>query len=166
VEPGTIVGLFGESGCGKSTLAIRYAASATERGLSAAVFAFDETLNTLVRRAKGLGMDLEPHIKSGKLILRQVDAAELSPGQFVHAISDLVNHQDVKLVILDSLNGFLNAMPGEKYLFNQLHELAAYLNQQGVITILVLAQHGLVAALEAPVDLSYLCDMVCSCSVF
>jgi circadian clock protein KaiC len=112
IDSGTSTLLMGPAGCGKSTLAIRYAATAAEAGVSAAVFAFDETLSTMVGRAKGLGMDLERHIKSGKLILRQVDAAELSPGQFVHTISDLVSEQGVKLVIIDSLNGFMNAMPG------------------------------------------------------
>ena len=93
----------------------------------AAVFAFDETLATLVGRAKGLGLNVKQHVESGKLILRQVDAAELSPGQFVHEIRKLVEEHDLKLVIIDSLNGFLNAMPGEKFLAMQLHELLGYL---------------------------------------
>jgi circadian clock protein KaiC len=153
--------LMGPAGCGKSTLAIRYAVSAAEQGLSAAVFAFDETLTTLAGRAKGLGMDIDRHIKSGKFILRQVDAAELSPGQFVHAISDLVNRQGVKLVIIDSLNGFLNAMPGEKFLALQMHELLSYLAHKGVATLLTLAQHGFVGTnISAPVDVSYLADSV------
>jgi circadian clock protein KaiC len=161
IDSGTSTLLMGPAGCGKSTLAIRYAVSAAERGSNAAVFAFDETLNTLVSRAKGLGMDLQRHIESGKLVLRQVDAAELSPGQFVHAISDLVNEHDVKLVILDSLNGFLNAMPGEKFLALQMHELLGYLAHKGVATILTLAQHGFVGTnISAPVDVSYLADSV------
>jgi circadian clock protein KaiC len=161
IDSGTSTLLMGPAGCGKSTIAIRYAASAAERGLSAAVFAFDETLTTLTGRAKGLGMDLAPHIQSGKLILRQVDAAELSPGQFVHAISDLVNKQGVNLVIIDSLNGFLNAMPGEKFLALQMHELMGYLAHKGVATILTLAQHGFVGTnVSAPVDVSYLADSV------
>jgi len=106
-------------------------------------------------------MDLDLHIKSGKFILRQVDAAELSPGQFVHAISDLVNRQGVKLVIIDSLNGFLNAMPGEKFLALQMHELLSYLAHKGVATLLTLAQHGFVGTnISAPVDVSYLADSV------
>jgi len=161
IDSGTSALLMGPAGCGKSTLAIRYAVSAAESGLSAAVFAFDETLNTLAGRAKGLGMDMEPHIQSGKLILRQVDAAELSPGQFVHAISDLVTNQGVKLMIIDSLNGFLNAMPGEKFLALQMHELMGYLAHKGVATLLTLAQHGFVGTnISAPVDVSYLADSV------
>jgi circadian clock protein KaiC len=161
IDSGTSTLLMGPAGCGKSTLAIRYAATAAEAGVSAAVFAFDETLSTMVGRAKGLGMDLERHIKSGKLILRQVDAAELSPGQFVHTISDLVSEQGVKLVIIDSLNGFMNAMPGEKFLALQMHELLGYLAHKGVATLLTLAQHGFVGAnIVAPVDVSYLADSV------
>jgi circadian clock protein KaiC len=161
IDCGTSTLLMGPAGCGKSTLAIRYAVSAAEQGLGAAAFAFDETLTTLTGRAKGLGMDLVSHIKSGKFILRQVDAAELSPGQFVHAISDLVNEQGVKLVIIDSLNGFLNAMPGEKSLALQMHELLSYLAHKGVATLLTLAQHGFVGTnISAPVDVSYLADSV------
>jgi circadian clock protein KaiC len=161
IDSGTSTLLMGPAGCGKSTIAIRYAISAVEQGLSAAVFAFDETLTTLVRRAKGLGMDPERHIESGNLMLRQVDAAELSPGQFIHAISDLVDHQGVKLLIIDSLNGFLNAMPGEKFLALQMHELLGYLAHKGVATVLTLAQHGFVGMnISAPVDVSYLADSV------
>jgi circadian clock protein KaiC len=161
IDSGTSTLLMGPAGCGKSTLAIRYAASAAEQGVNAVVFAFDETLTTLVGRAKGLGMDLESHIKSGKLILRQVDAAELSPGQFVHSISDLVDQQGVKLVIIDSLNGFLNAMPGEKFLALQMHELLGYLAHKGVATLLTLAQHGFVGTnISSTVDVSYLADSV------
>jgi circadian clock protein KaiC len=161
IDCGTSTLLMGPAGCGKSTIAIRYAISAAEQGLTAAVFAFDETLTTLMRRAKGLGMDLKRHVKSGKLILRQVDAAELSPGQFVHAISDLVNEQGVKLVILDSLNGFLNAMPGEKFLALQMHELLGYMAYKGVATLLTIAQHGFVGTnITATVDVSYLADSV------
>ncbi|MGB9119830.1 MAG: ATPase domain-containing protein [Candidatus Angelobacter sp.] len=161
IDSGTSTLLMGPAGCGKSTIAMCYALSAAEQGLTAAVFAFDETLATLVQRAKGLGMDLEPHIQSGKLVLRQVDAAELSPGQFVHGISDLVCTQGVKLVILDSLNGFLNAMPGEKFLALQMHELLGYMAHKGVATILTIAQHGFVGTnITATVDVSYLADTV------
>jgi circadian clock protein KaiC len=104
-------------------------------------------------------------MKNGLLTARQIDPAELSPGEFVVGVRKGVE-AGCKLVIIDSLNGYLNAMPGEKYLFSQLHELSAYLNQQGVVTILILAQHGLVAALEAPVDLSYLCDTVVNLRYF
>ncbi len=161
LDSGTSTLLLGPAGCGKSTIAVRYAVSAVEQGGSAALFAFDETLATLVIRGKGLGLDIKKHVDSGKLFLRQVDAAELSPGQLVHEIRQLVQKHDLKVLIIDSLNGFLNAMPGEKYLAMQLHELLAYLSQKGVTTIMTVAQHGFVGTnIDTPVDVSYLADTV------
>jgi circadian clock protein KaiC len=104
---------------------------------------------------------MEKHVMSGKISLRQVNAAELSPGQFVHEIRQLVEKQDLRLLIIDSLNGFLNAMPGEKFLAMQMHELLAYLSQKGVATLMTVAQHGFVGTnIDAPVDVSYLADTV------
>jgi circadian clock protein KaiC len=161
LDSGTSTLLLGPAGCGKSTIAVRYAVSAVEQGSCAALFAFDETLATLVIRGKGLGMDIEKHVDSGKFFLRQVDAAELSPGQFVHEVRQLVEKQDLKLLIIDSLNGFLNAMPGERFLAMQLHELLAYLSQKGVATLMTVAQHGFVGTnIDTPVDVSYLADTV------
>ncbi len=161
IDSGTSTLLLGPAGCGKSTIAIRYAVSAVERGDSAALFTFDETLATLVIRAKGLGMDIKKHVDSGKLLLRQVDAAELSPGQFVYEIRQLVEKHDLKLLIVDSLNGFLNAMPGEHFLAMQLHELLAYLSQKGVTTVMTVSQVGFVGTnIDTPVDVSYLADTV------
>jgi circadian clock protein KaiC len=161
LDSGTSTLLLGPGGCGKSTIALRYAVSSVEQGRPAALFSFDEALATLAIRGKGLGMDLDKHLESGKLILRQVDAAELSPGQFVHQIRELVELQGVKLLIIDSLNGFLNAMPGEKFLAMQLHELLGYLGQEGVTTLMTLAQHGFLGTnIGTPVDVSYLADTV------
>jgi len=119
----------------------------------------------LLSRAKALGFELEKSIESGAITVQQVDPAELSPGEFAVRILDGVK-AGCKFVAIDSLNGYLNAMPGEKYLNNQLHELCSYLNQQGILTILILAQHGLATAAEAPVDLSYLSDTVISLRYF
>lgn len=161
LDNGTSTLLLGPAGCGKSTIAVRYVVSAVEAGGSAALFAFDESLATLLIRAKGLGLDMEQHVESGKVFLRQVNAAELSPGQFGHEIRQLVEKQDLKLLIIDSLNGFLNAMPGEKFLAMQLHELLAYLSQKGVATLMTVAQHGFVGTnIDTPVDVSYLADTV------
>jgi circadian clock protein KaiC len=161
LDSGTSTLLLGPAGCGKSTIAVRYAVSEVERGGSAAIFAFDESLTTLLIRGKGLGLDIKKHVDAGKFTLRQVDAAELSPGQFVHEIRRLVETQDLKLLIIDSLNGFLNAMPGEKFLAMQLHELLAYLSQKGVATLMTVAQHGFVGTnIDTPVDVSYLADTV------
>jgi circadian clock protein KaiC len=129
------------------------------------LFTFDETRSVMLSRAKALGFKLEKAIESGTIRVQQVDPAELSPGEFAVRILDGVKAA-CKLVAIDSLNGYLNAMPGEKYLDNQLHELCSYLNQQGIVTILILAQHGLATAAEAPVDLSYLSDTVVSLRYF
>jgi len=161
LDSGTSTLLLGPAGCGKSTIAVRYAVSEIERGGSAALFSFDESLATLLIRGKGLGLDIKKHVDSGKFILRQVDGAELSPGQFVHEIRRLVEKHNLKILIIDSLNGFLNAMPGEKFLAMQLHELLSYLSQKGVATLMTVAQHGFAGAnVDTPVDVSYLADTV------
>jgi circadian clock protein KaiC len=161
LDSGTSTLLLGPAGCGKSTIAVRYATAAVERDGRAALFTFDETLATLVIRAKGLGMDIRKHVDSGQLFLRQVDAAEISPGQFVHEIRQLVEKHDLKLLIIDSLNGFLNAMPGEHFLAMQLHELLAFLSQKGVTTLMTVSQVGFVGTnIDTPIDVSYLADTV------
>jgi circadian clock protein KaiC len=165
LDRGTTTLLIGPAGSGKTTLALQCAtqlAAAGERGI---VFSFDETLEIMGNRATALGMPFGEHIASGMITARQVDPAELSPGEFVAGVRQAVD-DGCKLVVIDSLNGYLHAMVGEHYLNNQLHELSVYLNQKGVTTILVMAQHGLLAALEAPVDLSYLCDMVVNLRYF
>lgn len=159
LDRGTTTLIVGPAGTGKSTLALQYAVQIAARGEHSLVFTFDEVRSVMLARAKAVGLDIEKAIDAGLLNVQQVDPAELSPGEFAVRIRNGVEN-GCKLVVIDSLNGYLNAMPGEKYLNNQLHELASYLNQQGVITILVLAQHGLVLADESPVDLSYLSDTV------
>ncbi|MGE0405821.1 MAG: ATPase domain-containing protein [Candidatus Korobacteraceae bacterium] len=161
LESGTSTMLMGPAGVGKSTIAIRYAVAAADRGDRSAIFTFDETLANLLSRARGLGMgNLETLAESGKIVLQQVDPTELSPGEFVSRVRRLVS-QGVKLVVIDSLNGFLNAMPGENYMAMQLHELLSYLNQQNVTTLLTMAQQGMVGnQIQSPVDVSYLADCV------
>ena len=165
LDRGTTILILGPAGTGKSTLALQYARQMAANGERSALFAFDETRGIMLARAEAMGLDLEPDIKRGLIIAQQVDPAEISPGEFASRILQRVK-EGFKLIVIDSLNGYLNAMPGEKYLNNQLHELSSYLNQQGVVTILVLAQHGLVATAEAPVDLSYLSDMVINLRFF
>src|SRR6266404_5876439 len=165
LDRGTTTLILGQAGTGKSTLALQYAVQMADRGKRSMVFSFDETRSVMLSRAKALGFELRKAIESGMITVQQVDPAELSPGEFAVRILRGVE-AGCKLVAIDSLNGYLNAMPGEKYLNNQLHELCAYLNQQGVLTILILAQHGLVAAAEAPIDLSYLSDTVLSLRYF
>jgi circadian clock protein KaiC len=165
LDRGTTTLILGAAGTGKSTLALQYAVQMAEQGERSLVFTFDETLGIMRARTKSLGLDVDKHIKSGLITAQQVDPAELSPGEFAVRVRHGVE-KGAKLVIIDSLNGYLHAMPGERYLNNQLHELASYLNQLGVLTIVILAQHGLVAALEAPVDLSYLADTVVNMRYF
>ena len=159
LDRGTTTLILGPAGTGKSTLVLQYAGQMAKNGERSMIFAFDETRSVMLSRAKAMGFKLENPIERGTITVQQVDPAELSPGEFAIRILRGVE-AGCKLVAIDSLNGYLNAMPGGKYLINQLHELSSYLNQQGVITLLVLAQHGLVAAAEAPVDLSYLSDSV------
>jgi len=165
LDRGTTTLILGQAGTGKSTLALQYAVQMADKGERSVIFTFDETRSVMLSRAKALGFNLEKAIESGTITVQQIDPAELSPGEFAVRILRGVE-AGCKLVTIDSLNGYLNAMPGEKYLNNQLHELCTCLNQQGVVTILVLAQHGLAAAAEAPVDLSYLSDTVVNLRYF
>jgi len=153
--------VLGPAGTGKSSLATQYARAAASRGDRAAIFLFDEALATFQERSEGLGMGLAPLLQDGRLSLRQVNPAELSPGELFHVVRQAVDRDKVRLVVIDNLNGYLNAMPQEKLLTIHLHEMLAYLGQQGVTTILIMAQHGLVSAEPgAPVDTSYLADTV------
>ena len=165
LDRGTTTLILGPAGSGKSTLALQFAVQMAKQGERSMIFTFDETRSVMLSRAKALGFELGKGIESGVITVEQIDPAELSPGEFAIRILRGVEAGG-KLVAIDSLNGYLNAMPGEKYLNNQLHELCSYLNQRGVLTILILAQHGLVAAAEAPVDLSYLSDTVITLRYF
>lgn len=161
MDTGTSTLLTGPAGCGKSTIAFRYAYAAAQRGEKAAIFTFDESLATLTDRARGLGLDPAPLMESGRLQLQQVDPAELSPGEFVAQIRSLVDGEDLRVLVIDSMNGLLNAMPHEQYLAMQLHELFAYLGQQGIASIITLAQTGVIGTtMHSPVDVSYLADSI------
>ena len=160
LDRGTSNMFMGPPGTGKSTIAIKFALAAAGRGEKSLFFIFDETIDTLVNRATKLGMDVRPHMKSGLIAIEQIDPAEISPGELTHKIRHAVVKEKVRFIIIDSINGYLNAMPAERYLNLQLHELLAFLNQQGVITIMVLAQQGLMGNMQSTVDLSYLADTV------
>jgi circadian clock protein KaiC len=160
IDTGTSTLFIGPAGCGKSTLALRYAVSSAERGEKSVIFTFDEALATLLERARGLGMELAPLLSNGSLEIQQIDPAEVAPGEFVSRIRRLVDEKHLRVVVLDSMNGFLNAMPHEQFLAMQLHELLSYLGQQGVATILTLAQHGFIGNMQTSVDVSYLADTV------
>jgi circadian clock protein KaiC len=160
LEHGTSVLLVGGAGVGKSSIAVTYAVGAAQRGERVAMFAFDEGLGTLFARAAGLGVNLHEYVEQGLVTVQQIDPAEMSPGQFTQLVRDAVEERNVRVLLIDSLNGYLNAMPDERFLVLQVHELLSYLNQLGVLTIMVLAQHGLLGHMQTPVDLSYLSDAV------
>jgi circadian clock protein KaiC len=161
IDRGTSTLVMGPAGAGKSTIAAKYAFAAMERGEPAAVYLFDEGMQTYLGRLKSLGLDADPFLKNGRFLLYQIDVAELSPGEFVDRVHQAVDRDGAKVVIIDSLNGFINAMPEEKYLPMQLHELTTFLNQKGVASFMVLAQHGLIGKeMQTPVDVSYLADAV------
>jgi circadian clock protein KaiC len=161
LDRGTSTLLMGPAGVGKSSVASHYAAAAADRGERAAMFIFDESRAVLLARARGLGMSLADHVESGRIVLRQVDPAELSPGEFVSTVREVVEHDKPSVVVIDSLNGYLNAMPEEQFLTLQLHELLAYLAHHEIVTIFVVAQHGLVGTgMQTVVDVSYLADSV------
>jgi circadian clock protein KaiC len=156
---GTSTLLLGAAGVGKSSLSSRFACSALERGESAAIYLFDESKSVYLERSTGLGVDLQPHIKSGKLHLQQIDPAEVPPGEFVNDIRARVA-DGATVVVIDSLNGWMNAMPGEQYLQLQMHELLSFLGMQGVATFLILAQQGVMGPMQTAVDISYLADAI------
>jgi circadian clock protein KaiC len=159
LDRGTSTLLIGPAGCGKTTIALRWLRTTAERGESAAAFVFEETINTLMRRARGLKMDLKPLIDSGKISIQHFDPAEMSPGEFIATVRKTVD-DGARTVVIDSLNGFLQSMPGEEYLALHLHELLTYLNHKGVVTILILAQQGVIGAMQTPADVSYLADNI------
>ncbi len=160
VERGSSVLVLGPAGTGKSLLTLHFAVAAIARGERAALFIFDEEIGLLFARAKGLGIDMQALVDSGQMIVEQVDAAELSPGEFSHRVRTCVEEHAVRTIILDSLNGYQAAMPEEHALVLHMHELLQYLNRQGATTFLTVAQQGLVGDMKSPVDITYLADTV------
>ncbi len=160
VERGSSTLVIGPAGTGKSLFGISFVVSAIARGEKAAIFLFDEELGLLFNRLKPLGIDLQKMRDDGNLYIEQVDASELSPGEFAHRVRQRVDFSQVKTVLLDSINGYQAAMPQENALILHMHELLQYLNRQGASTFLTVAQHGLVGDMKSPVDVTYLADTV------
>jgi circadian clock protein KaiC len=160
LEQGSSTLVLGPSGTGKSTFCFQFAVAAIARGEKAAMFIFDEELGLLFDRTKSLGMDLEAMRDSGLLHIEQVDAAELSPGEFAHRVRDCVDSSGARTVIIDSLNGYQASMPQESALTLHIHELIQFLNRRGATTFLTIAQHGLIGDMKSPVDLTYIADTV------
>ncbi|MFN2572535.1 MAG: ATPase domain-containing protein [Gemmatimonadales bacterium] len=158
---GTSSLFLGPAGTGKSSLAAQYAREAAMRGEHAAIFLFDESIPTFVERSAGLGFDVQPLMDDGRLTVRQVDPAELSAGEFASYVRATVEKHGTRVIVIDSLTGYLNSMPSERQLVLHLHELLTYLGAQGVSTIMLMAQHGLIGADDrSPIDASYLADTV------
>jgi circadian clock protein KaiC len=160
IERGSSTLVIGPAGTGKSTFVMQFMAAAVRRGEKAAVFVFDEELGLLFARMKAMGIDLEALQASGGLHIEQLDAAELSPGEFAHRVRARVDSAGAKTVIIDSINGYQASMPDEHALILHMHELLQYLNRQGANTYLTVAQHGLVGDMKSPVDVTYLADTV------
>jgi circadian clock protein KaiC len=163
---GTNTLIVGPSGIGKTSVSVRCLLSALERGENASFYLFDEGLNTFFARCAALNMDLRGYVAGGQLRMHHIDPAELAPGEFAQMLRDAVEVSDVRFIVIDSLNAYLQAMPGEDFLTLQMHELLSYLNQQGVTTVLVLGQHGLIGEVRSDVDLSYLSDTTISLRFF
>ena len=160
VESGSSTLVIGPAGTGKSLLVLQFVSAAVKRGEHAALFIFDEELGLLFSRSKAIGIDLEAMRDSGKLHIVQVDAAEISPGEFAHNVRKVVENDSIRTVVIDSLNGYQNAMPQEQHLILHMHELLQYLNRVGAATFLTVAQHGMVGDMRSPVDVTYLADTV------
>jgi circadian clock protein KaiC len=160
LDRGTSNMFMGPPGTGKSTTTLKYAVVAATRGERVEVFTFDETVRTLTGRSKALGMDVQPFVEKDLIRIHTIDPAAISPGEFAQKVRESVQNDKTRMVIIDSINGYMNTMPQEQTLSLQLHELLAYLNQQGVVTIMVLAQQGLMGNMQSAVDLTYLADTV------
>lgn len=160
LDRGSSTLLMGPAGVGKTTLATRCAVAAMEHGERVVFYTFDEGLSSIFIRAEGLHMPLRGFREQGLFVIEQVDPAELSPGEFAARVRRSVETDQARVIIIDSLNGYLSAMPEEQFLTLQMHELLSYLNNRGVLTILVMAQHGVLGNVRTPVDLSYLADTI------
>jgi circadian clock protein KaiC len=161
IDRGSSTLIMGPAGCGKSALATQYAVGAALRGEKAAMFVFEESLSSLFNRSASLAMPLREQCDAGNVIIRQIDPAQLQPGEFASLVRDSVEKDDARVLVIDSLNGYLNAVPEERFLLLHLHELLSYLGQRDVATVLAFAQHGLMgASMQTSVDVSYLADTV------
>ena len=160
LDSGSSTLILGPAGTGKSLIALTYAMAAVKRGERAALFLFDEELGLLFHRMAGIGIDLAAAQRGGTLTIEQIDAAELSPGEFAHRVRTTVDSRNIRTVVIDSLNGYQASMPEENSLILHMHELLQYLNRQGATTLMTVAQHGLVGNMKAPVDVTYLADTV------
>jgi circadian clock protein KaiC len=157
---GTSVLVTGPAGSGKTTIALQYLHAACERGEPCTIFEFDERIATLLLRGKAFNLDLKPYVDAGTLVIQQIDPAEISPGEFASRVRHEVEERGVRMLVIDSLNGYMAAMPQEQQLILQMHELLSYLSQKGVVTFLINPQHGLVGTMATSLNISYVADAV------
>jgi circadian clock protein KaiC len=160
LDRGTSTVIMGPAGSGKSAMAMQYAVVAGRRGERTSVFIFEESVKSVSNRSASLGLPLADLLEQGTITIHRIDPAQLQPGEFAHLVREDVEEHGTRVIVIDSLNGYLNAVPEERFLLLHLHELLSYLGQHGVATILIFAQHGLVGSMQAPVDVSYLADCV------
>ncbi|MDR5806455.1 ATPase domain-containing protein [Caballeronia sp. LZ001] len=166
LDRGTTTMLIGPSGAAKSTIALSYVLSAVADGEATSLFSFDETYETFLRRSKSINLDPEKAIQEERFFWHRINPSRISPGEFVWQVRRDVEDRNVRVVVIDSVNSYLNTMPEEQSLILHLHELLSYLNKRGIVTILVLAQQGVVGDVENPIDLSFLSDTVILCRFF
>lgn len=157
---GTNTLITGPAGTGKTTIALQYLHAACERGECSTIYEFDERIGTLAARAEAFGLDLRKHIDSGCLVIQQIDPAELSPGEFAARVRSEVESRNVRMIVIDSLNGYLASMPQEQQLILQMHELLSYLSQKGIVTFLINPQQGLLGTMASNLNISYIADAV------
>lgn len=160
LDYGTSTIFTGPAGIGKSTLALMYTYAAAASGERSAIYLFDESVETLYKRTNALGMGVEKYVEAGLIFIRQIQLAELTPGELAHLVSQDVEKNNTRVVVIDSVNGYLMATPQERFLTMQFHELLSYLNRKGIVSILVVGQYGLVGNMQTPIDMSYLADTV------
>ncbi len=160
LDYGTSTIFTGPAGIGKSTMALMYACTAAAEGERSAIYLFDEGMDTLYKRSAALGLDIKKYVEEGLISLRQIKLAELTPGELAHMISRDIEENGTRLVVIDSVNGYLMSTPQERFLTMQFHELLGYLNRRGIVSILVVGQYGLVGSMQSPIDMSYLADTV------
>ena len=161
LDRGTSTLIMGPAGCGKTTVCSQFSIAALQRGESVETFLLEESRHGYLQRASGLGIDFMPFVRSGHLRIHEISPAELSPGEFATRVCDAVENRKAKMIVIDSLNGYQNAMPSERFLLIQMHELLRFLAKKGIVTLLVMAQHGMMGtAMQTPIDVSFLADTV------
>ncbi len=160
LDYGTSTILTGPTGIGKSTISLMYACAAAEKGERSAIYLFDENVETLYQRTSALNLNVKKYVEDGLIIICQVKLAELTPGELAHLIRQEVEQNDTRLVVIDSVNGYLMSTPQERFLKMQFHELLGFLNRKGVVSIIIVGQYDLIGTMQSPIDMSYLADTV------